>query len=79
MQVRSQITAAGQPAHELRGSSLALLQQEVQRLCPNGAVVLRQSQTKQLNEREPSFVQRWTVEWADPPRNDAQLHVVCSA
>ena len=41
--------------------------------------MLRQSQTKQLNEREPSFVQRWTVEWADPPRNDAQLHVVCSA
>lgn len=79
MDIRPQISANGQPAYELRGSNLQVLQAQVQRLCPNGADVLRQTQRFERPETEPGFVKRWTVELIDPPHTEAQMQVVCRA
>lgn len=79
MDIRPQISATGQPAYELRGSNLQVLQAQVQRLCPNGADVLRQTQRFERPETEPGLVKRWTVELIDPPHTEAQMQVVCRA
>lgn len=79
MDIRPQISASGQAAYELRGTNLAVLQAEVQRLCPKGADVLRQTQRYERPETEPGFVKRWTVELLDAPHTEAQMQVVCRA
>ncbi|MBL0147864.1 MAG: hypothetical protein IPP87_03675 [Ideonella sp.] len=79
MDIRPQISATGQPAYELRGTQLTVLQAEVTRLCPNGADVLRQTQRYERPEAEPGFVKRWTIELLDPPHTEAQMQVVCRA
>ena len=77
LEVRPQISANGQAAYELRGSSLQVLQTEVKRLCPSGAEVLLQAQTHQRNESEPGFVKRWTTEILSPPPSEAHMQVIC--
>jgi hypothetical protein len=77
LEVRPQVSASGQPAYELRGTSLDSLRTEVRRLCPAGADVLFQGQAHQRNEAEPGIVRRWTLELLDPPRSEAHMQVVC--
>lgn len=77
LEVRPQISASGQPAYELKGSSLQVLQTEVRRLCPSGADVLLQAQTHQRNESEPGFVKRWTTEILSPAPSEAHMQVIC--
>ena len=79
MDVRPQISANGQAAYELRGTNLAVLQAEVQRLCPKGADVLRQTQRYEKVETEPGFVRRWTIGLLESPPSEAQMQVVCRA
>lgn len=77
LEVRPQISANGQPAYELKGTNLQVLQTEVRRLCPAGADVLLQAQTHQRNESEPGFVKRWTTEVLSPAPSEAHMQVIC--
>ena len=78
-EVRSQINASGSPTFELRGTSLAVLDAEVERLCPKGADVLRRWQQHERAEAESGFVRRWTLDLVDKPSSRAQLQVSCRA
>lgn len=71
--------ASGQPAWELRGSSLQVLLAEAHRLCPNGPEVLRQWQRHERDESESGSLRRWTLDVVDAPRSQAQMQVVCRA
>ena len=77
--VKSQVNALGLPTYDLRGSSLAALETEVQRLCPQGADVLRRWQHHERAEAESGLLRRWTVDLVDRPLSQAQLQVVCRA
>lgn len=79
LDVRSQVNALGLPTYDLRGSSLAALETEVQRLCPQGADVLRRWQHHERAEAESGLLRRWTVDLVDRPLSQAQLQVVCRA
>ncbi|MEK8052280.1 hypothetical protein AACH10_18660 [Ideonella sp. DXS22W] len=87
-QVQVRTLATGEverPAYALGGGSMAQLRDEAQRLCPNGAEVLRQSQRIDGARGSPpaeSWYGRWwqaTQTTVAPPRHDAQLLVLCQA
>lgn len=75
--VKSQVNALGLPTYELRGTLLSVLDAEVQRLCPNGAEVLRRWQRHERAEAESGLIRRWTLDLVDKPTSQAQLQVVC--
>jgi len=67
-------------AYELRGTDLAPLKREAQRLCPQGADILRAAGRDQRPERDDTRLRRWASlagEWIDPPQREAQLLLVC--
>ncbi len=67
-------------AYELRGPALAPLRREAQRLCPQGADILRQTNRDQLPADEAGRVGRWlqtAAAWVEPPRRAAQMMLVC--
>ncbi len=66
-------------AYELRGPSLDAVRHEAARLCPQGAEVLRQSQSGAVTLPAASMLQRVgvLVDTLDPPRTEAQLMVLC--
>lgn len=68
-------------AYELRGSELAPLRREAQRLCPQGGDILRQAARDQRMPPEDARLRRWLqtgTEWLSNPSRQAQLVVVCS-
>ncbi len=75
--VRSQVNATGLPTYELRGTNLAVLDAEVERLCPKGADVLRRWQHHERAEAESGAIRRWTIDLVDKPASQAQMQVVC--
>lgn len=81
MEIRPLATGnAGVAAYELAGADLSALRREAQRLCPQGADVLRQSSQDQAPENIDGRVRNWmnqAVAWADAPQRAAQLMVVC--
>lgn len=68
-------------AYELNGGDLDLLRAEAERLCPLGGEIVRQFG----HSKRPELADggRWrravnaTVRWFDPPRQSAQMVVVC--
>jgi len=68
-------------AFALQGGDLDLLRHEAERLCPLGGEIVRQ--WGQRRQAELADGGRWrravnaTVLWFDPPRQSAQLVVVC--
>ena len=77
MDVRSQATAGGLSAYELRGHSLDALRAEADRLCPQGVDVLRQWQQQERPEQASGFLRRWTLDLVDTPGSQAQLQIAC--
>lgn len=74
-----------QPAYMLRGETLAQLRSEAQRLCPQGAEVLRQTQRID-GGHESAAAAHWSTRWLlqaqqrmAPPSQEAQLMVLCQA
>ncbi len=67
-------------AYELNGGDLEALRREARRLCPLGGEILRQAGQQQLPEATGG---RWrnslnaAAAWVDPPRQSAQLVVLC--
>jgi len=81
--VRSVGTNTGQRAFDLRGTGLAALDAEAQRLCPQGHEVLRQWQQYGRSEgadttAAPS-IGRFNSLAYDAVENQAQMTVVCRA
>ncbi|MDT7834656.1 hypothetical protein [Aquabacterium sp. OR-4] len=71
-----------QPAYQLNGQNLAQLRSEAQRLCPQGAEVLREAQRLESGHDAPG-PSRWS-RWAHeaqlrlaPATQEAQLLVLC--
>lgn len=72
-----------QPAYMLSGETLAQLRSEAQRLCPQGAEVLRQAQRVD-GGHESAAAAHWSTRWLlqaqqrmAPPSQGAQLTVLC--
>jgi len=72
-----------QPAYQLSGSSLSALRTEAQRLCPNGAEVLRHAQRID-DGHDSAQAERWYGRWWQqtrstlaPANQEAQLVVLC--
>lgn len=67
-------------AYELNGGDLEALRREARRLCPLGGEILRQAGQQQMPETTGG---RWrnslnaAAAWVDPPRQSAQLVVLC--
>lgn len=84
MQVRSLATGAVErPAYQLSGASVAQLRGEAQRLCPNGADILRQSQRTDSGH-DGSVAEAWYGRWWQqtrttlaPESKQSQLMVLC--
>lgn len=72
-----------QPAYMLSGQTVAQLRGEAQRLCPQGAEVLRQAQRVD-GGHESAAAAHWSTRWLlqaqqrlAPPSQQAQLMVLC--
>lgn len=81
VQVRRQATGEERAAYELRGPSLADLQAEGRRLCPQGLDVQRaDEQFERAKEPRSGWLTRWWDRaWLalDPPQRQAQLALTC--
>jgi hypothetical protein len=82
-QVRSLGNGGGAPAYELRGTSLAAIEAEAQRLCGKGYELLRPAQSFARPEPDDNPGTQWLQQAGDwlagMPGNRAQATVLCRA
>jgi hypothetical protein len=80
-EVRRMATGTAAAAYELRGKSLAALQQQAQALCAPGYIVVRQWERTRSADANAGMAGRWWAtasDWTDPPGADAaQMTVQC--
>lgn len=69
------------PAYALRGTDIAAVRREAEKLCPSGGEVVYQASRSQRTVPADGRVKHWLQQAAnvlDTPRGEAQMTVICS-
>ena len=69
------------PAYALRGTDIAAVRREAEKLCPSGGEVVYQTSRSQRTVPADGRVKQWLQQgasWLDTPRGEAQMTVICS-
>lgn len=79
LEVSSQSSDPKRPVYELRGATLAQLQTDAARLCPQGFEVHRQAETDTRQPGGHKAIRWWNegLSWLEDDRRQAQMVLSC--